>query len=445
MHSSSPAGALTLVGAFVFAHAGCVLDVSIVGKRCDAAHACEDGFVCVRDVCVSPVADAGPPPAADGGPGDDGGPGEDAGPSGDGGQEDAGQEDAGQEDGGEPCVPAEDGVERCGDGIDDDCDETVDEGCDGCVDDDTFPDAYFSVCAATVDWQTARATCLARGLDLAVLADADFSDAVADVVHAVVDHSAGSDAWIGLSDQASERSWVWVDGTPAEFEDFRDDEPNDSAPGEDCGEIDSIAWNDDACDFQQSFACARPPPPRGPLGCGNGLVDADLDGVTCDLDCDDFDDTSAPGLPEDCFDRADNDCDGVVDEACAACEPVADGLLCGRLSTWDEARLRCEAIGLELAEIFDDGFVIALDTEMAARTFASNTAWIGLNDLAVEGTYVWLDGSPLTFQRMELGQPDNVDTQDCFAIRDDNPAPDGIYGWGDSICETFRPYVCRPG
>jgi hypothetical protein len=46
-------------------------------------------------------------------------------------------------------------------------------------------------------------------------------------------------------------------------------------------------------------------------------VDADLDGYTPrEGDCDDANRDAHPGLPEVCNDQADNDCDGLYDEAC---------------------------------------------------------------------------------------------------------------------------------
>ena len=46
--------------------------------------------------------------------------------------------------------------------------------------------------------------------------------------------------------------------------------------------------------------------------------------------------------------------------------------------------------------------------------------WIGLNDKAVEGTYVWSDGTALgSYEPWVSGQPDpaNSDKQDCVKIK----------------------------
>ncbi len=57
---------------------------------------------------------------------------------------------------------------------------------------------------------------------------------------------------------------------------------------------------------------------------GSEPVDADGDGFTDDVDCDDGDDTVYPGAPEVCDDGIDQDCDG-ADEACPPVDSDGDG------------------------------------------------------------------------------------------------------------------------
>ncbi|MFT4624985.1 MAG: hypothetical protein ACI8PZ_003651 [Myxococcota bacterium] len=64
-------------------------------------------------------------------------------------------------------------------------------------------------------------------------------------------------------------------------------------------------------------ACYGPPPGdyKGETADTNdtGLVDADADGYTSDVDCDDADAAINPGAEEVCDDVKDNDCDLLID------------------------------------------------------------------------------------------------------------------------------------
>lgn len=69
---------------------------------------------------------------------------------------------------------------------------------------------------------------------------------------------------------------------------------------------------------------------------GQGAVDADGDGVTAELDCDDNDPERSPLLPEVC-DGKDNDCDGVLSES--EMDHTGDGVL-------DCEPVTCDATGM---------------------------------------------------------------------------------------------------
>ena len=75
------------------------------------------------------------------------------------------------------------------------------------------------------------------------------------------------------------------------------------------------------------------------------------------------------------------------------------------------------------------------------RTLPSNDRmWIGLSDRAIEGTFEWVDGTPVTFENWAPGMPDNNGgAQDC-----------AVYGpggqWDDVGCAfgTFRAIIEFP-
>ncbi|CAG0904409.1 unnamed protein product [Cyprideis torosa] len=104
---------------------------------------------------------------------------------------------------------------------------------------------------------------------------------------------------------------------------------------------------------------------------------------------------------------------------------------------WIEARNACRAQGFELVTIessAENAFVFGL---------LSDEAWIGLNDRAIEGTFVWSDGSQSGYTNWYADQPNDYLNQDCVYIND------VVYGekWGDHPCappidKSIPEYVC---
>ena len=64
--------------------------------------------------------------------------------------------------------------------------------------------------------------------------------------------------------------------------------------------------------------------------------------------------------------------------------------------------------------------------------------WIGLNDIDVEGTFVWADGTTFDFateSNFNDGEPNNSDNEDCVEAFGNN-------GWNDLTCDGTRRTVC---
>ncbi|TSO98582.1 C-type lectin domain family 4 member M [Bagarius yarrelli] len=58
---------------------------------------------------------------------------------------------------------------------------------------------------------------------------------------------------------------------------------------------------------------------------------------------------------------------------------------------WHNSQVDCTAIGAVLVIVNSKE-----EQEFISKSFSSTDAWIGLNDLADEGNFIWVDGSPLT-------------------------------------------------
>jgi hypothetical protein len=80
------------------------------------------------------------------------------------------------------------------------------------------------------------------------------------------------------------------------------------------------------------------------------------------------------------------------------------------LSTWTEAEAKAVDLGGHLVTIND-----AAENQWILETLCSGHAvselWIGLTDLAVEGTWEWVDGDPSVYRNFRPGEP-NGDVRD---------------------------------
>lgn len=95
--------------------------------------------------------------------------------------------------------------------------------------------------------------------------------------------------------------------------------------------------------------------------------------------------------------------------------------------TWSNAESFAQTYGGHLASIAD-----ASENEFV-RSIAGD-AWIGLNDAAVEGTFVWSSGEPLTFANWNPGEPNNG----LGAGEEDGVLVDGGSGkWWDTTASSL--------
>ncbi len=86
--------------------------------------------------------------------------------------------------------------------------------------------------------------------------------------------------------------------------------------------------------------------------------------------------------------------------------------------TWIEAQLKAQALGGHLATIND-----AAENEWIRSTFANyggqpQAVWIGLTDRTTEGTFAWVDGSPVGYTNWNGGEPNNLGNEDYVEMVD---------------------------
>jgi hypothetical protein len=160
-------------------------------------------------------------------------------------------------------------------------------------------------------------------------------------------------------------------------------------------------------------------------------------------DCDDTNMMVHPGIEEVC-DTFDNDCNGLVDEASAtntSCQGCGLGLMgdhaysyCPGPVAFADARTTCMGFGGDLVVIDDQ----AEQDFLLGQPVTAGPNYIGLSDEAVEGTFVWVDGSALGFTVWNTGEPNNaLEGEDCAQLA----VPEGL--WNDIACATGSAFICE--
>ncbi|XP_032939633.1 hepatic lectin-like isoform X2 [Catharus ustulatus] len=114
---------------------------------------------------------------------------------------------------------------------------------------------YFSL--TRLSWERAREQCRERRAHLAVVGS--YAEQF------LMSRTRNERFWIGLTDQNSEGTWEWIDGSDyaSTFTFWKEGEPNDSGRNEDCAHLWlGGKWNDVHCTFECFFICQRPLRPK---------------------------------------------------------------------------------------------------------------------------------------------------------------------------------------
>jgi hypothetical protein len=311
----------------------------------------------------------------------------------------------------QPCWPGPAGAEACN-GLDDNCDGQTDEGFGNTA-------CGTGECARTVqNCQGGHLTTCVPG------------EPTAEVCNRLDDDCNGrtDDATITCGTGACQRTVAaCADGVEAAC-----------VPGSPSAE--TCNGQDDNCDGQtdEGFVLGGPCDGADADGCATGTVGCLPNGTAGCIE-------PGTGLVETCNGR-DDDCDGQTDETGCACPIASFGghlyLFCDPTANWTVARDTCAGWGYHLVTITDaaeNKFVID-----KANTLARDSWWIGLNDQAKEGTYVWADGTAAGYTVWVTGAPNNGGfggkEQDCVEMM--STLFSG-YGWNDGECSNQRHFVCE--
>ncbi|XP_039665095.1 CD209 antigen-like protein C [Perca fluviatilis] len=100
--------------------------------------------------------------------------------------------------------------------------------------------------------------------------------------------------------------------------------------------------------------------------------------------------------------------------------------------TWQESRDDCLQKGADLVIINskeEQNFTIKFEKRL----------WIGLTDSETEGTWKWVDGTPLTKSYWVSGEPNDEYGEDCVEIR----YFDSENNWNDVSCSIPLNWICE--
>lgn len=320
------------------------------------------------------------------------------------------------------------------------CGDRIDQDCSGWADDDpSCPDCTpirvaghrYLACTTPRTWDDAAANCASLGSALMI----PNSPAEQKVAVTLRTMARDQESWLGITDAATEGTWLGVDGAPITWAPWAAGQPNDSG-GQDCGLIAADgSWNDQPCSRRTAALCEDT--------CTPGQDD-DHDGfLRCGDDCDDSDPDVHPGATETCGDGVDQDCDGQIDgpPSCPDCVTQTIGgagtyAACPAARTWEDGRDQCQSMGMDLVSIdssFENGKVWAF-----AQSIAPNTYWIGRNDLTSEGTFTDADGTTANFKAWAAGEPNDWGGYEDCAHYWSTAAQ-----WNDNNCEAEMGTLCE--
>ena len=100
-----------------------------------------------------------------------------------------------------------------------------------------------------------------------------------------------------------------------------------------------------------------------------------------------------------------------------------------RRKNWQEAGQFCSEKGGDLVKIGSQEESTFI-TDKLGQDF-----WLGANDKETEGSWLWTDGTPVSWTNWNSGEPDGEEKANCARMR-----PDGK--WSDSMCSKRRPFLC---
>ncbi|XP_060720571.1 hepatic lectin-like [Tachysurus vachellii] len=106
--------------------------------------------------------------------------------------------------------------------------------------------------------------------------------------------------------------------------------------------------------------------------------------------------------------------------------------------SWTDTRQDCIKRGADLVIINSTE-----EQEFISKYSNGTQAWIGLNDRDTEGTFKWVDGSPLTTEFWWNGEPNDYEQNEDCVITGFRKATFNISTWNDYPCNHLVVGICE--
>eukprot|EP00117_Sycon_ciliatum_P007514 scpid20721/ scgid10588/ Macrophage mannose receptor 1; C-type lectin domain family 13 member D; C-type lectin domain family 13 member D-like; Macrophage mannose receptor 1-like protein 1 len=218
-------------------------------------------------------------------------------------------------------------------------------------------------------------------------------------------HNASTRVHIGINDMKVEGEFQWSDGTLVDFTNWGYNQPNDWRNSQDCTELDHHLgyWNDINCKTdKRGYVCKR-------------LRDQPTQPISQITQC-----TSG-------WTWFNNFCYQIpaVNATAAAAQAYCAGYS-------NPSNLKGSLVTIRSR--YDNFF---LSSMIASQPNVQRAYFIGINDVANEGTYTWWSGMPVTYSNWAPHEPNQWQgNEDCTEIYS------STYKWNDRLCNRTQSFIC---
>ena len=107
-------------------------------------------------------------------------------------------------------------------------------------------------------------------------------------------------------------------------------------------------------------------------------------------------------------------------------------------NSWSNSQSQCAILGANLPSVHSQE-----ENVFVQSLHGGESGWLGLSDINTEGTFVWSDGSRLSFNFWATRQPNNFHNEDC--VHTLGSLKNHEYKWNDVNCSSCHTYSCKKG